>query len=389
MPDAKTITATVDATADEAVAYLEQLVNLESPTEDKELCDRVAHHLADSARELGMEVHLDPLEGYGDTVVARLAVPDPVASVICIGHYDTVFARGTVDERPFTVEGSVARGPGVLDMKAGITAGLYALRALNDLGVPPAVDLTFVFNGDEEPGSPASRRFIEAEAPRHDLALILEPSDTPGTVTTRRKGVGILAMEHHGVASHAGAEPEAGANAIVDAAERIAAIWALQDREVGTTLTPGVIAGGTRPYVVPAHCRVEIDARVPTLAEQQRVEAGLARIAAMPTAISGATAVLHGGFHRPPMEPTAATEHYLGVLIEQSRAFGRPLSAAASGAASDGNNTAALGVPTIDGMGAEGFGAHGLDEYIDLPTLHQKTALLAALLCNLRPAPAA
>ena len=384
MTDLTAITAAVQEDAADAVDFLEAFVNMESPTEDKDLCDAVARLLAASASDLEMEVHLDPLEDYGDTVVAHLKADAPTARVLCVGHYDTVFARGTVAERPFTVDGEVARGPGVLDMKAGITAGLFAIRALQRLGVSPTVDVSFIFNGDEEPGSPVSRELIEREAPAYDLAFILEPSDTPGTVTTRRKGVGIIALEHHGVASHAGAEPEAGVNAIVDAAERIAAVWALQDRAAGTTLNPGVISGGTKPYVVPAHARLEIDARVSTLAEQRRVEDGLADIAAMTTSIDGAKAVLHGGFHRPPMEPTELTDHYLGQVQQVAQAFGRPLTAAASGAASDGNNTASLGVPTIDGMGAEGFGAHGLDEYIDLPTLHQKTELLAALLTSLR-----
>lgn len=384
MTELSAIEAAVGGSAGDAVSFLENLVNAESPTEEKDLCDRVANLLADEARSLGMDVHLDSLPHHGDTVVARLTTSQPAAKVLAIGHYDTVFAKGTVAERPFSIDGNVARGPGVLDMKAGITAGLFAVRALHRLGVAPTVDLTFVFNGDEEPGSPVSRTLIEAEAVEHDVALILEPSDTPGTVTTRRKGVGIFKLEHAGVAAHAGAEPEAGVNAIVDAAERIKAVWALQDRAAGTTMNPGVISGGTQPYVVPERAHVAIDARVETLAEQRRVEDGMERIAAMTTTIDGAKAILTGGFHRPPMVPSDATNHYLHVLQELSAGFGRSLDAAASGAASDGNNTAALGVPTIDGLGAEGFGAHGPQEYIDLPTLHQKTALLAAFFTRVR-----
>jgi glutamate carboxypeptidase len=373
-----------EAQRDDTVSLLEELVNRDTPTEDKQLCDRFAGFLADLTRSLGLETRLDPLEEFGDSVIARRPGTAGGPRLLCVGHYDTVFPRGTANERPFRVERGVARGPGVLDMKAGIAICLQGLKVFLDSDLEPAGDLTLIFNGDEEPGSPASRVLIEHEARQHDLALIFEPADTPNTVTTRRKGVGIFTLEHRGIEAHAGAEPEKGANAIVDAAARIQSVWGLQDRAAGTTLNPGVVSGGTKPYVVPGACRIDVDVRVETREEEQRVTSALEALVSRP-AVDGVRTTLTGGFHRPPLEPVDGTESHLNVLrdVADEQGFGG-LGTALSGAASDGNNTAAVGTPTIDGMGAEGFGAHGPQEYIDLSSLERKVALFAGFLGRLK-----
>jgi glutamate carboxypeptidase len=298
-----------------------------------------------------------------------------------VGHFDTVYAAGTTRERPFRVEGPLAYGPGTVDMKGGLVIAIFALEALQEAGVamPP---VTLIMNGDEEPGSPRSRGAILREAPGHDLALILEPGRPGPALTIARNGVGIFRMTVSGVEAHAGSEPEKGANAIVEAAHKAAALYALNDFAVGTTVNPGVIGGGTKPYVVPGSCELVTDIRVPKLSEQARVLEALDRIT-HEVHVPGTSTELAGGFHRPPMEPTERTHEYVCLLRSVARSVGYPLGTTSSGGASDGNLTASAGVPTIDGMGAQGGRSHSPEEYIEIESLTRKGAVLAGFLASL------
>lgn len=376
--------AIVQAVAERAgamLAFLESVVNMDSPTEDKALADKVGDAFQAKAESLGLVATRDVQAGFADNRICRLA-KGRGPRVLMIGHFDTVYEAGTCARRPFRIEGERALGPGALDMKGGLTIGLFALEALRAaLGEIP-LDVTFIFNSDEEIGSPQSRKAIFAEVPRHDLALVLEPGRPGPGITIGRKGVGIFRMAIEGREAHAGAEPEKGINSIVEAAHKILAIQALNDAGAGTTVTPGVVAGGTKPYVVPGLTRLEVDCRVASAAEQARIEHAMAAITASAT-VPGTRATLSGGFHRPPMETSPAAMEFIARLQAVARAVGYPLGTATTGGASDGNLTASAGLPTIDGLGVHGGRAHSEEEFIEIASLEAKCRVLACFLAEL------
>ena len=384
--DIRDIVATVERRDAEQWEFLEHVVNLDSPSFEKELTDKVARTFAGRAEEFGFSVEYDPQTEHGDNVVARL-VPDVpederTGAILIVGHMDTVFGPGETERRPFRRENGRAYGPGIFDMKTGIVVALYAVAAARDLADVWRTPITCIFNSDEEPGSPRSRDVILREAPKHDLAFIMEPGT--GTkeeplLTVGRKGVGILNVRVDGAPAHAGVEPELGINSIVDMANRIIDIASLADAAVGTSVTVGTARGGTHPYVVPETTEISIDSRVPTLDEQQRVLDGLEEIVAKEY-VSGAKAVLSGGFHRPPFEPSETSLAVADQLIRISRTIGYELGTGSTGGASDGNLTQSAGVPTVDGMGAHGAHAHSHLEYIEAESVPRKTELLAAFL---------
>ncbi len=366
----------------EMLEFLERIVNIESPTEDKALSDRVGDVLQEKAESLGMTCTRDPQTEFADNRVCRF-VPesrvDAALRILMIGHFDTVYAAGTTSERPFRIDGDIGYGPGALDMKGGLTVALFALQALREVYGEIPLASTFIFNGDEEIGSPCSRELVIEEAAHHDLVLVFEPGRPGPSVTRTRKGVGIFYLDVDGVEAHAGIEPEKGANSILEMAHKIVEINALNDAEVGTIVTPGVIEGGTKPYVVPGACRLSIDSRVPTIAEQERIVRSLEAITEK-TWVPGTKSHLKGFFHRPPMEASAKSLEYIDLLQQVSREVGFPLGAASTGGASDANLTAAVGTPTIDGLGLHGGRAHSEEEFIEIPSVTAKCEVLAGFL---------
>lgn len=367
--------------------FLESVVNMDSPTEDKVLADKVGDMFQARAESVGLSATRDAQADFADNRICRhrAAGTGPRPRVLMVGHFDTVYEAGTVAHRPFRIDGDRALGPGALDMKGGLTVGLFALEALRAaLGAIP-LDVTFIFNSDEEVGSPCSRRIILEEAGRHDLALILEPGRPGPAVTIGRKGVGIFRIAIEGREAHAGAEPEKGINSIVEAAHKILAIQALNDPLAGTIVTPGVVHGGTKPYVVPGTTKLEVDCRVGSAAEQARIEAAMATITSS-TAIAGTRSALSGGFHRPPMEASEKSMALVGRLRAIATEVGFPLGAASTGGASDGNLTASAGTPTIDGLGVHGGRAHSPEEFIEIASLEAKCRVLACFLADLAAA---
>jgi glutamate carboxypeptidase len=366
------------------VRFLETVVDMDSPTENKALADAVGDVFQARAEALGLAAARERHDDVADTRLCRHRAPGEKARprVLMIGHFDTVYAAGTAAARPFRLEGDRAFGPGALDMKGGLTVGIFALEALRAaLGTIPC-DVTFILNGDEEIGSPRSRHAIFEEARRHDLALVLEPGRPGPAVTVGRKGVGLFSLTVTGREAHAGAEPENGVNAVVEAAHKIIAIDRLNDPAAGTIVTAGVVQGGTKPYVVPAMTRIEVDCRVGSAEEQARVERALAGIAAR-SVLPGALTALSGGFHRPPMEASDASLAYVRRLQAVAGSVGYPLGAATTGGASDGNLTAAAGLATIDGLGVHGARAHSPDEFIEIASLAAKCRVLACFLAEL------
>jgi glutamate carboxypeptidase len=378
------IAGAIDRQYAEQFEFLEHIVNLDSPSEEKALADVVGDTFEARAAALGFTFERDPQTVYGDNRVGRLKASNPAAGaprVLMIGHYDTVFPSSVTQTWKYTTDATRAYGPGVLDMKGGLVVGLWAVAALRDLGLPTP-ELTYIFNSDEEPGSPKSRDVILREAASHDLALVLEPGRPGPAITVGRKGVGIFRLVIDGVEAHAGVEPEKGANAIVEAGHKAIALYALNDREVGTSVTPGVVNGGTHPYVVPGRCELSFDIRVPTLSEQERILAALDEIAGT-TYIPGTRTELFGRFHRPPMAASEKTWEYIRMVQAAGEAMGYPLQTATSGGASDANLTAAAGVPTIDGLGPDGGRAHSTEEYIELASVPKRAGALAVFLASL------
>ncbi|HJR61030.1 MAG TPA: M20 family metallopeptidase [Vicinamibacterales bacterium] len=357
---------------------IETLVRLESPSTDKAAVDRCGVAVATMLRDAGGEVALLPQQARGDHIRAEFA--GGPKRVLILGHFDTVWAAGQLRRMPLREEDGRLHGPGIYDMKASIAIAMLAARALRHLGYA-APRIVMLWTTDEEVGSQTSRATIEAEARQSDAVLVLEPSLPGGAAKTQRKGCGEFTITAHGVSAHAGIDPRKGASAIHELAHQIGRLEAFQDLERGISLNVGLIEGGTRGNVVAEQARAVVDVRVPTMADAVRLEAAVRALKPRHPAVK---LEIHGGVERPPLERTAGVAR----LYEQARAvaaaFGRDLGEGGTGGGSDGNFTAALGVPTLDGLGPEGDGAHALHEHVVLADLTWRAAFLAGLLVRLR-----
>lgn len=360
---------------DSILADLADLVNVESPSADREALERSAAAVASMIEErLGSAPELVP-SAAGPLVHWR-APGEP--KVLVLGHHDTVFPIGTLAKRPFTVADGRVSGPGVFDMKAGIVQAVHAVASLDD---PSGIEI--LMTPDEELGSEASRELLEARALACGTVLVLEPSADGGALKTARKGVGTFDVVVHGKASHAGLEPEKGVNSLVAAAELIGRIATFGDPATATTVTPTMAWSGTAENVVPAETRVRVDVRIVEPAEQARLEAAFGGLAADPGSVAGATVTIEGGINRPPMHPSAS-ETLFPIAADAAASVGIDgIRGVGVGGGSDGNFTAALGIPTLDGLGAVGGGAHADHEHVLVDTLVPRTLMLAALLRRL------
>ncbi len=361
---------------DGMVALLARLVELESPSDEKASLDRLAAFLAGELAVLGAEVETLSQPQAGDHVRARWGSGPGGVLLLC--HMDTVWDVGTLAERPVRIEGDRLYGPGAFDMKGGIANALWAMRALRELGLPPRRRVTLLITSDEETGSTTSRPILEAEAVEHEVVFVLEPAQPPhASLKTWRKGVGVYHLSVTGLASHAGAAHEEGVNAIEELAHQILAIQALTNYETGTTLNVGVVGGGTRSNVVPAEAWAHVDVRVMNAEEEARVDAFMH---GLKPRLAGTRLAVSGGVNRPPMVRTPEIAALYGRAEALAAEMGIQISETGSGGGSDGNFTAALGVPTLDGMGVVGDGGHALHEHVILASLPERAALLAAML---------
>ncbi len=361
---------------------LRGFVEHESPSVDAALLAIMRDHLAARFGRAGAEVSLlENAHGPGQ-VLAHFPGPREERPALVLGHYDTVWERGTLARMPFRVEGARAFGPGVLDMKAGLAIGIAAIEAFRDHDRAPRRPIWFLVTCDEEVGSPSSRNVIEDLARQSAYALVVEPALAGGGLKTARKGVGKFRIEIEGKAAHAGVEPGQGTSALKELATVILALEGLAAPGRGTTLSVGLAGGGTAVNVVPANAWAVVDARVSSRAEAERIEQA---IHALRPSLAGARIRVSGGFNRPPMERTPA----IAALFERARALahtlGLALTEGSTGGGSDGNFTAALGVPTLDGLGAEGAGAHAENEHVIVDSLSDRAALLTLLLEELVP----
>ncbi|HEX8200438.1 MAG TPA: M20 family metallopeptidase [Isosphaeraceae bacterium] len=366
---------------EEMLAALALLVNHESPSGDRVALDALAHVLAARLGAVGADVRLVANPSGGDHVRARFgAASDPGRPALVLAHYDTIWPAGTLAALPFRREGGRAFGPGIYDMKASLVILEFALSALVALDLRPPRPIVALLTSDEEIGSPGSRGLIEELATGCAYTLVLEPPLADGGLKTARKGVGRFTLEIVGRPAHAGVEPEKGISAVQELAHQVLHIHRLGDPEAGTTVNVGVVQGGTAPNVVAARATALVDVRVTTADEERRLDTALRGL--HPVA-PGARIAVGGGFNRPPMEraPQVVALFQRARLI--GRSLGLDLTEGATGGASDANFTAALGVPTLDGLGARGAGAHAEHEQIEIGSLPERAALLAALLLEL------
>lgn len=351
------------------------LVRLESPTTDKAAADRCGREIARRLRALGGAVDVVPSRTAGDHL--RAVFGDGAGQVLLLGHFDTVWPVGQLERMPLRRDGGRLYGPGVFDMKAGIAVGMLAVSALAELDCRLRRRVTMLWTADEERGSESSRALVEDEARRSDAVLVLEPAAPGGGVKTGRKGAGEFELLVRGVAAHAGLEPEKGASAISELAAQIAALDALNDPDRGVTVNVGVAEGGSRPNVVAERARAVVDVRVATAGDAERIQAA---IGALRPRRRGTSLTVRGGFSRPPLERTDAVARLYGLAREVARQLGGDLGEGSVGGGSDGNLTAAVGAPTLDGLGAEGGGAHALHEHVEVDRLPRRAALVAGLI---------
>ncbi len=366
---------------DECLALLRALVECESPTGDRDGNLRVAGLLEDAMIRAGGKVERIPAPGLGVHLLGRFrGVKRDRGPILVMGHMDTVHPVGTLRRLPFAVADGKAQGPGIYDMKSGLAVVLTALRILAGMDRGPASDVTFLVTCDEERGSPDSRARIEAEARAHRAALVPEPSALGGAVKSRRKGVSSYLLEVAGRAAHAGIEPEAGASAIHELARQVCRIYDLADPAVGTSVSVGVIKGGTGENVVADAASCSIDVRFFVNTESDRVDTALRTAVAFDNRCA---LTLKGGLNRGALEQSEASS----LIYDQARALattlGFDLGEESTGGASDGNLISAMGCPTLDGLGPDGRGAHTLYEHILVDDVPRRIALIAALLESL------
>ena len=360
------------ARTDEMVALLRELVEIESPSTDAASVSAMAARVAEALAPLGLAVERLPAANAGPVLRARWPGPDPV---MLLGHLDTVWPIGTLAARPVRIEGDLLFGPGSYDMKAGIVVIVHALRLLADEGrrVPVTVLLTPL----EETRPDPYRALMESEMKASAAVLGFEPAWPGGAVKTERKGAGTFVLRARGRAAHAGADFAKGASAVLEIARKVIEASALTDLGRGVTVNAGVIRGGIRPNVIADSAEAELDVRVRTMEDARRVEAALRALAAADARVTFEVA---GSFSAPPLERTPKVV----ALYEEARAaagvIGLTLDEVATGGASEASFAAALGVPTLDGLGADGDGAHAEHEHVRIPSLAERAALAATLL---------
>jgi glutamate carboxypeptidase len=362
----------------EIVELLGELVRRESPSRDKAALDVLGTLLAERLIDLGASVENVPNAVGGDHVLGRFPRNSDLRPALVLGHFDTVWPRGTLERLPFRVdEEGRAFGPGVFDMKASLAIFLAVIKQLRKSWELLPRPIWVLLTSDEEIGSPTSRGLIEKLASQCAYALVLEPALADGGLKTSRKGVGRFRLEVEGKAAHAGVAPQDGRSAIVGLARQILKLETLQDLAAGTTINVGVIEGGTTPNVVPALASAEIDVRVASQAEESRIVSAFRSLA---SDMEGIRLTITGSFNRPPMERTPAVSALFEQALEIGRRLNLELTEGSSGGGSDGNFTAAMGVPTLDGLGARGGGAHADDEHVIVASLPERAELLFGLL---------
>lgn len=354
------------------LAALERLVRAESPSLDKPRCDACADEVAALFYQAtGQQPRRHRRLDRGDHLEIRVGDGE-AKPILILCHHDTVWAAGTISRLPFALDGDQVTGPGSYDMKAGIVETAFALA-----GARPKRPVVVLSTSDEEIGSTSSRELIEAAGRAAAAVLVLEPATSGGAIKTARKGIADFTLEVEGRAAHAGVEPEKGISAIEELAHQVLALRALARPELGTTVNIGVVEGGTRPNVVAARARAEIDVRFSSADESERV---VQAIRGLKPTLDGASLRISGGVDRPPMERSEGVARLAALAQRLAGELGFALPESATGGGSDGNFTAALGTPTLDGLGPDGGGAHADSEHLLISSWLRRTELLRRLI---------
>jgi len=388
-PEAQRRLAYFDERRDEIATTIRELVEIESPSDNKAAVDRIAEAVAHKFSQLDGELRVHPAKDFGnhlqiDFDFAGKSVGKSAAKpVLLLGHYDTVYPLGTLATMPCRVVDNKLTGPGVLDMKSGIVLMLHALAALQewhgkdrDRRLPRPVTVLLV--SDEEVGSESSRMITESLAKKAAAVLVLEPSyGRQGAVKTARKGVGEYLVKVTGKASHAGLDFQKGVNAILELARQIEKISGFSDLKKGLTVNVGIVGGGSRTNVVPAEAAAQIDVRIARMKDSAGIDK---KIRSLRPFNRKCKIEITGGINRPPMERTAGVAALYAQAVAIARELGWKLGEAAVGGGSDGNFTAGLGIPTLDGLGGVGDGAHATHEHILISELPRRAALIAGLI---------
>ena len=364
------------------LAELRLWVELETHTPDAAAVNALADRIEARAQATGLFVERVPgTLGRGDTLTVHSSRPGSEKGILLLAHLDTVHAKGTLTKQlPWREEGDRIYGPGIYDMKSGALMALEALTLALAEGNGPKLPVSIMFVPDEETGSKSSRALIEAAAGRALYALVVEPARDGGKIVVARKGVAMYDVAIKGRASHAGTRPQDGRSAIREAAKVILALEGMNDADRGITVTVGTISGGTGHNTVPAECRMSVDVRLQDAAAAAEV---LAAIEGLQPSDPDIGITITGGLNRPPFDQSASGKSLFAKAAAVAAPLGITLEGVSTGGGSDGNFTAALGVATLDGLGADGAGAHTFDEYIFCSSVAPRTALLANLFLTL------
>jgi glutamate carboxypeptidase len=366
-----------DARTPDMVALIRRLVEFESPSEDKPSVDRLGAVIAELCRDLGGEVTIYPREQVGDIVFATWNDDAPGKPILFITHIDTVWPVGTLADMPLRQENGVLYGPGTADMKGGIVVMLEAIRGLRARGELPHRPIWVFFNTDEETRSQYSRDLIREKAREAGLVLVMEPAAEGEALKSWRKGIGSYTIRTEGRASHAGQAPEAGINAVIEAAYQAIELHKLNDLPNGTSVSVTMIEGGITSNVIPPSATLRVDVRFLQASEAERVDTAIKNLSPV---LPGASVIIEGGIDRGPMERDAQMIRVVKQVQDIAASLGMEQREDGSGGASDGNFTAAMGIPTLDGLGADGKGLHAAHEQITIRSLHRRAALLARIL---------
>jgi len=375
--------ACVKAKEAETIAFLREMVECESPSDNPVAVSRFVELFADRVSSMA-DISRLPGNPFGPHLRCEFQLPGPGqkrGQILALGHSDTVWPLGTLESMPWRESGGRLWGPGVLDMKAGLAFFVSAMQAIRDLGIPVAKRVVLQINADEEVGSETSRPLTEAAARESDFVLVLEPgTGLEGKWKTARKGVGGYTVVVHGKAAHAGVDFTAGVSAVLELARQLPNIAGFTNLDCGLTVNPGVISGGTRSNVIPAEARAEVDIRVSRFEDAGPLDARFRELAPIDPRC---TIEVTGGLNRPPMERTPRVAALFRQAQSMARELGISLEDSSTGGGSDGNFTSALGVPTLDGIGGVGEGAHAVNESILIDRIADRTAMIARLVASL------
>ena len=363
-------------TSEDLLAELSVWVNMETPTTDGAAVNRLMDVAEAELTRAGAAITRIPgRDGFGDNLIAR--TQGEGSPILVAGHLDTVWSHGTLDTMPYQVNGMKAHGPGIYDMKAGSFLAFHAVRSILQQGIATPRPIVLLLTPDEEVGSPTSRWLIEQEAARSATVLMPDPAGGGGACVTARKGVGRFVMRIEGRGSHAGTSFEDGASAVVELSHQIIGLHRMVDIERGITLNAAPIWGGSRPNVISPDAGCEIDLRVKTAADGALIEE---RLLALSAKTPGCRVIVEGGMNRPPYTESPAISALYAHAQGVAQRVGLALPKQSRGGGSDGNFSAALGIPTLDGLGCPGAGAHASHEHILWGHLAQRAALMAGLL---------